>query len=59
MDHDKENIRTEKSASDITPPTGKYYHEDLNEPPKEESLHRSLKARQISMIAVCISMSQF
>jgi len=29
-----------------------YYDEALNEPPQEESLHRGLKARQISMIAV-------
>ncbi len=29
-----------------------YYEEDLREPPPESSLHRSLKARQISMIAV-------
>ena len=29
-----------------------YYDEALNEPPHEESLHRGLKARQISMIAV-------
>lgn len=32
-----------------------YYDENLNEPAPEESLHRGLKARQISMIAVGIS----
>jgi amino acid permease len=31
-----------------------FYDEALAEPPKEESLHRGLKARQISMIAVRI-----
>jgi len=29
-----------------------YYNEELDEPREEESLHRGLKARQISMIAV-------
>jgi len=29
-------------------------HGDYEEPPKEESLHRGLKARQISMIAVSL-----
>ena len=52
MDHDKEKkFLHDNSASDVTP----RYDNDLEEPPKEDSLHRGLKARQISMIAVCIS----
>ena len=33
---------------------GDYYanHDELNDPTHEETLHRGLKARQISMIAV-------
>lgn len=41
----------DNSASDVTP---QYYDEVLHEPPREDSLHRALKARQISMIAVCV-----
>jgi hypothetical protein len=53
MNYDKEKaLQHDQSASDITP---QIYHEDLHEPPKEISLHRGLKARQISMIAVCVS----
>lgn len=39
----------DNSASDVTP---QYYDEVLHEPPREDSLHRALKARQISMIAL-------
>lgn len=48
----QEKKNEEKSASGSI----HEYHdseEASNEPPKEESLHRGLKARQISMIAVC------
>lgn len=33
-----------------------YDNDELNEPPPEDSLHRGLKARQISMIAVCLAL---
>jgi amino acid permease len=41
-------IDQDKSFSSVD----EYYDENLNEPVPEESLHRGLKARQISMIAV-------
>jgi amino acid transporter len=49
MEYEEKKVQ-EKSTSDIT---HEYYDETLHEPRKEESLHRGLKARQISMIAVC------
>jgi yeast amino acid transporter len=44
-------IKSEASSSG----ENAFYDEALVEPRKEESLHRGLKARQISMIAVCIA----
>lgn len=51
MDYEEKKVQ-DKSASNST---HEYhdYDETLHEPRKEESLHRGLKARQISMIAVC------
>ncbi|KAF9053622.1 dicarbixylic amino acid permease [Hymenopellis radicata] len=40
------------SASSVSENNNGYYEEDLHEPPPESSLHRGLKARQISMIAL-------
>ncbi|KAF9464654.1 dicarbixylic amino acid permease [Collybia nuda] len=48
MDYDEKKVQ-DKSTSDIT---HEYYDETLHDPRKEESLHRGLKARQISMIAL-------
>ncbi|KAF8959041.1 amino acid permease/ SLC12A domain-containing protein [Flammula alnicola] len=44
-----DKIEQEKSSSSID---RDYHDEALNEPPEELSLHRGLKARQISMIAL-------
>lgn len=44
-------MKSESSSSE----ENAFYDEALAEPPKEETLHRGLKARQISMIAVRIS----
>ena len=54
MDYRDKDRRTSESASDITP---EHYDEAFLEPPKDESLHRALKARQISMIAVRLTPS--
>jgi amino acid permease len=43
------HVDQERSTSSINQDN---YDEALNEPLQEESLHRGLKARQISMIAV-------
>jgi amino acid transporter len=52
MDYDKEkHLAHANSDSDVV----SNRDEALREPPPEESLHRDLKARQISMIAVCVS----
>jgi len=48
------HVDQEKSTSSINQD---YYDEALNEPREEESLHRGLKARQISMIAVSVFLS--
>jgi len=49
MEYDKEkDVRHDNSASDITP----QYHDEALHDPKGAGLHRGLKARQISMIAV-------
>lgn len=45
------HVDQERSTSSINQ---NYYDEALNEPRQEESLHRGLKARQISMIAVSV-----
>ncbi|KAJ7109326.1 dicarbixylic amino acid permease [Mycena epipterygia] len=49
MDAEKETHNSTPSLVSST-----YYHDskELNEPPAEDSLHRGLKARQISMIAL-------
>jgi hypothetical protein len=48
------HVDQERSTSSITQDN---YDEALDEPRQEESLHRSLKARQISMIAVSVFLS--
>lgn len=41
---------------ELTNAQREFYEDDvLHEPPRDETLHRGLKARQISMIAVRIS----
>ncbi|KAL0065393.1 amino acid transporter [Marasmius tenuissimus] len=45
-------IEHEKRSNTPTKPQEPAYNEELLEPPKEESLHRGLKARQVSMIAL-------
>lgn len=52
MDPEKKDVR-DSSASSVARSDPLYHDEELVEPPKENSLHRGLKARQISMIAVC------
>jgi len=63
MSYDPEKkgaIAVEKERSDSNSAIDQeYYDEGILDPPKEETLHRGLKARQISMIAVrflCISL---
>jgi amino acid permease len=48
------HVDQERSTSSITQDN---YDEALDEPRQEESLHRGLKARQISMIAVSVFLS--
>jgi len=49
----KGEITVEKARSEsISAVDQEYYDEGILDPPKEETLHRGLKARQISMIAV-------
>lgn len=49
MDYEKKLGEKSSSNSDV----GRdFYDETLQEPPADETLHRGLKARQISMIAV-------
>ncbi|KAF8654054.1 hypothetical protein AX16_003589 [Volvariella volvacea WC 439] len=49
MDYEKKGSPVEKSSSSIDQD---YYDEVLHEPPADKTLHRGLKARQISMIAL-------
>lgn len=51
MDFDEEKRNVKGSSSTVA--DNNNYDDDLLDPPQEESLHRGLKARQISMIAVC------
>ena len=48
---DKENYLSQREQVSVT-------HGDYDEPVQEESLHRGLKARQISMIAVGLSINR-
>ncbi|KAF8163259.1 dicarboxylic amino acid permease [Crassisporium funariophilum] len=50
MEYNEKHVDQEKSTSPTESPA--YYDKELEEPPEEESLHRGLKARQISMIAL-------
>lgn len=55
--HDEEEYPVEKvdnaSSDKESFRDGTYAREELLDPAKEETLHRGLSARQISMIAVC------
>lgn len=59
-DYDSEKHPIEKISSassireSIKDVDGTYTREELVDPNAEETLHRSLSARQISMIAVCV-----
>ena len=50
LDEKKEKVQVDAEAS--TTSVDHSYNEEYVEPSQEESLHRGLKARQISMIAV-------
>lgn len=53
MDPDLEKkTSSAPSVASVNDVNNGFYDEDLREPPAEETLHRGLKARQISMIAV-------
>ncbi|KAK0503212.1 dicarbixylic amino acid permease [Armillaria luteobubalina] len=48
----EKDIRNTSASSITSDHNNGYYEEDLHEPPPESTLHRGLKARQISMIAL-------
>lgn len=52
MDEEKKDFSIVKETSPSASINNAYYDEDLNEPSQDDTLHRGLKARQISMIAV-------
>lgn len=51
-DLEKKDYAVEAHASDSDVVKNEYYDETLKEPDADKTLHRGLKARQISMIAV-------
>jgi len=56
MGYDEKKVDQEKSASTVESFEGDNV---LEEPDPEQSLHRGLKARQISMIAVCVFIATY